>query len=267
MKTAIIVVGVVRELSNASSSWKILGDYYLFADEYERAPQSQIIKNKIILTDILAISKVKFQHISISKSEARSDWQGLTPVFNHFKKLLLAYKHIKNLGYEKFIIIRPDLFLEEQANDIVNNINVLPNNLAIEGVINLGEKRTKFKPSIDKDLLMCMDADTFEIIADFYNYLEINIKFLLENEFDVHTALAKYVIEQDLNIVNLYCRTVVLRDNSNYLFTSGTATFEKLQEAFHEWWKLNVDAGPLIHEKIKISKTGGGILKLRNISK
>ena len=274
MKTAVIVVGVVRELSNASSSWKILGDYYLFADEYERAPQSQIIKNKIILTDILAISKVKFQHISISKSENNIDWSSFTPLINLYKKLSSAYTHIKNKGYCNVLIIRPDLFIPDSTNDIINNISTTigPLTIGIDGTINPGDMRTRFRPSLDTDILMYMDLPTFKIIAEFYNFIEENIQFVLENKFDIHTLLGKYILERNINVKDIGCKSVILRNNTAHFFKDGTVTFEKLQEAMAEWWKLNVDPGSLlnkqsIYELIEISKANGGILKLRNISK
>jgi hypothetical protein len=274
MKTAVIVAGVVRELANASSSWKVSGDYYLFADEYEREPQTQKIKKKINLSEIHETSAVNFQYISISKSENNIDWSSFTPPINLYKKLSSAYTHIKNKRYCNVLIIRPDLFIPDSTNDIINNISTTIGSLTIgiDGNINPGDMRTRFRPSLDKDILMYMDLSTFKIIAEFYNFIEENIQFVLENKFDVHTLLGKYILERNINVKDIGCKSVILRNNTAHFFKDGTVTFEKLQKAFDEWWNHNIDPGISldklsIYELIERSKANGGILKLRNISK
>lgn len=257
MKTAVIVAGVIREFNNASSSWKINGDYYLFADEYVREAQSQVIKRKVDIFDINQQSNIRFKDIIIMNTEYNPDWAGFVPIVNLYKKLLFAYEHIKTMDYSKIIVIRPDLFIAEDSNTIINDIVIDPLSLSIQGVINQGDERTRFRPSIDKDTLMCMDLSTFKIIADFYYYIVDNIHYILANNFDIHTLLGKYVIEKKLNVKDLGVDTVVLRSNTDYLFKSGNATMENLKKEASNWWK---DIVPQINP----TNINGGILKLRN---
>jgi hypothetical protein len=264
MPAAIIVAGVVRELANASSSWKIAGDYYLFADEYIREPQSQKIIGRISITDITTQSKVEFRHISILAS---NDGAYITSIDNLYMKILSAYEHIKDLGYDKIVLIRPDLFMVDGSADVIDNLDIQPRHLAVRGVLNQGDSRTGFRPALDSDSLMCMDLQTFKVLAEFYNYMQTHKKFLLDNKFDVHTGLARYIIESDLIVQDIGCDYVVLRSNTDQLFRAGNVTVDLLNKARREWWDQNITGiTEEQHRRLKLiekSRATGGILKLR----
>jgi hypothetical protein len=67
--------------------------------------------------------------------------------------------------------------------------------------------------------------DTFKILSTFYDYYDKNYDWLHEQGYDVHTTLAKFLMESNVNVnddLSKIMNFVVLRDNAmDHFFQNG----------------------------------------------
>jgi hypothetical protein len=194
MKTAVIVSGIMREMDLAIPTWNINGDFFLFVqDTYQAArrlsEQQKIIKNIEPLSD-------KFKAICIvDKINTANDFN--ITVINQTWKWKVAYNLLKPYivkeGYDRFIFIRPDSYL-----NIYRNLDEL--------VIEPGVYYSTSKLLTDSNGLLFAnetwiagDVNLFEILSNFYDYVSTTSHVEISN---IHHGLATYLKKNNIHVTD-----------------------------------------------------------------
>jgi hypothetical protein len=208
MKTAIIVSGVVRNMVEASSSWKIDGDYFLIADEYmyKRRTLYPFGRFDEEFTNIIKKTKVSFSSITIPSINNIEMCDSLhnNSIINMLWKwkcsyyALKPYHDIKN--YDKFIIIRPDIYI-----NILDNFNFLNDFIVNPNTIHtIKDTHIVFKDNNNliwmNDIFLLFDINVFYEISKIYDFYVNNYLKIIENEFNIHTFLGMYFKNIGINI-------------------------------------------------------------------
>lgn len=247
-KTAVIVSGSLRQLVNASSSWQFDGDYFLIVDQDIQASQAgDVTGNSFdILKENLSNAHVKFVSTTVSIDNKMPEGFKLNSSANMIAKWRLALHQITayaHEGYERVIILRPDLYLRKKSPTLELDAAVLKNDV-IYSTVNITPKQGKLLPIMNDVLLIC-NMHTFTRFANelYWYYLE-NHKPLTELGYDVHAIMAKFVADRNFEVDNLldrYFQFTILRDNSTDMFEHGVLkesfSFTDLVKRGTEWWK------------------------------
>jgi len=249
-KIAIIVSGSLRNLINASSSWTIPGDYFLVVDEniYQTKNLDPVGNSLDIIRSNLENSHVKFNTVTICLNNQLPENMRHHPSVNMVNKWKLAYYNILPFhtinNYQKVILLRPDLYLHTKA-PIKNLVDVeLQDHFIYTTAYIFSEPRRNVE--IMNDVLLMFNMKTF---GDFVNgffayYLEHFAETLIENGYEIHSMLAKFIRQRDISvndILNNYFEFVILRNNSQDMFENGVLktqySFADLQLKAQEWWQ------------------------------
>jgi len=90
----------------------------------------------------------------------------------------------------------------------------------------------------------------FKLLAGFFDYYVEFYNDTILHKYDVHSLLARYLIERGITIDNLlerYLETVILRDNTTEMFTNGMLNINysvgDLRAKQYEWWAENINNG------------------------
>jgi len=261
MKTAIIVSGVIRNMINASSSWTFNGDYFLIADKniYNTQSRKKIRSVFNTIESDIENCNVDFMSIYIPLDNLNRtiflDQNiyheiDIHPTINMAWKWKLSYNIIqtyhKFFNYDKILILRPDIFINPlTSRDLIDNIVIRKNTIYSTKKIIL-EPDTK--KEIANDVFLLFDMDVFKKISYFYDYyIENYNSTLLIDGYDVHSLLAKFIIENDLNVSD-ECKDfmfTILRENvTDFMFENGKLKpeydFWQLYEKNAEWLKNNI---------------------------
>jgi hypothetical protein len=261
MSTAIVVSGLVRHIANAMGSWRFDGDYYLVTDDNVYNPHSRDIVGSAVatLSDTLLQSSIKFKGVYLQLDESvRIDPKYLAldpslpshPVVAMVWKWRCAYNLIKQQGkvYDRVLLLRPDLYIWYiQPESAFNNFHPAPS--TIHGTKGMFHDDQQNRPTMG-DVFLLFDMQVFEILAGFFDYFMANYDLMLHHRYDLHTLLAKYVIENNLvtdDKLLQYCLFTVLRSNSEHMFEHSRLkphhSFIELQQKQTQWWneRYNVD--------------------------
>jgi hypothetical protein len=248
MKTAVIVSGVVRYMVEASSSWKFDVDYYLIGDEYlhKRRVFEPFGKFQNEFTDIIQNTKVNFSQISIvSRTNiSENDWMQHDAVINMLWKWKCSYHIIKpyddTIQYDKFLIIRPDIYLSPNTdfnyiNDIVlddNTIHTMENT----HMVNRGDMEVVWM----NDIFLLFNRDVFFKISKIYDFYIKNYLEILEKKYDIHAFLGEYFKEENIIIkggISKFIDFIVLtEDICNDMFDNG---YLKSNYIYNDIWKYS----------------------------
>jgi len=259
--TAVIVSGVMRHLVNASSSWLIDADYYLITEDKIYNPQSTTLQENTtidVISSVIDKISVVFSSVNIllntkmmfSEQTLKSHPElvyhptiGMAFKWKYAYQLLEIVQSTKQ--YNKILLIRPDLYLTHRI-PIRTFDSQLPIPKHVHGVgplntdINSGYLSTT-------DICLMVDWEMFKLLAGFFDYYVQFYNDTIIHKYDVHSLLARYLIERGITIDDLlqrYLETVILRDNTTEMFTNGMLNIEysvkDLRSKQYEWWEERV---------------------------
>jgi hypothetical protein len=258
MTTAIIVSGVLRNMINASSSWKFPGDYFLHVDNNICRPHSKetIGYATDIIGDNIKNSAVDFVNVTIDFDNKmkflKRDLPEDVQIYNHPNinmawRWKYAFNYLKFFtevrNYDRVLLLRPDMWIFQKGplelyNDMIVEPNVIYSSarIGIDPVLNL--------PIMADTFILC-DLNTFEKLSKFCNYFIDNYNdTIFDNVHDTHTLLARFISEQGITVSSRLGEIfdfVVLRDNTNHMFEQGKLKSEygawDLSQKQEEWWK------------------------------
>jgi hypothetical protein len=257
MTTAIIVSGVLRNLVNASSSWKFPGDYFLHVDNNISLPQSKEIIGYAteVINDNIKNAAVDFINVTIDfsnkmkfvKKDLPEDIQIYShPNINMAWRWKYAYNYLKFFSevrhYDRVLLLRPDMWiLQNGPLELYNDMIVEPDVIYSSGDIGFD---TTWKLPIMADTFMLCDLNTFEKLSKFCDYFIEHYTDTLYRNYDTHSLLARFVSEQGITVSDRLGEIfdfVVLRDNTNHMFEQGKLRAEygawDLMQKKEEWWK------------------------------
>ena len=264
MKTAVIVAGVCRFTDISHKSWTMLpeADWYLSTWDISQKPYSTSATSSVN-----EIAKIKhlFHTVLISNYQdeyLNTEFQAYDRPFILLEKI---YKEIKDAGYKRIIYFRPDLMLFSldgySHNDFIVNDNTLRVLDCYDPDFWIQHHRREMQ-----DSFFVITWKSFELL--------VNSREKVAN-YSIHSSLYNFLENHQIQVVPLYnMRSVILRDNV-YEYKSDLS-WGTLTSAFSETYIKNNHVGKfpktielkinreLDYEKIKVSQTSGGILKLRD---
>jgi hypothetical protein len=263
-KTAIIVSGVFRNIINASSSWLIDADYYLITENKIYNPQSTTLQENTttsIISSVIDKLSVVFSSVNIllntkmmfSEQTLKSHPElvyhptiGMAFKWKYAYQLLEIVQPVQQ--YNKILLIRPDLYITHRT-PIRTFDNQLPVPSHLHGVGPLDTDINSGYLSAT-DVCLMVDWEMFELLAGFFDYYVEFYNDTILHKYDVHSLLARYLIERGITIDNLlerYLETVILRDNTTEMFTNGMLNINysvgDLRAKQYEWWAENINNG------------------------
>ena len=215
MKTAIIVSGVMREMDLAIPTWNIDGDFFLFVQDTFQDARRFSEQHKII-KDIEPLSD-KFKAIGIVTRLPTLDKFGST-LTNQTWKWKVAYNFLKPYidlnGYDRFIIIRPDSFLNIRRN--LNELDIQPLTYYTTSNMFTDELGLMFA----NDTWIACDLKVFEILSNFFDFVaELN------GQGNIHHILATYLQQHNIKVADdllLFGDSYQLRKEVRYMFEGNT---------------------------------------------
>lgn len=260
MSTAVIISGVLRHMINASSSWLVDADYYLITENKIYTPQStnlRPITSLNIINDTVDQSSVKFSAVNIlNNNEMMFSKQQLTrhPEFAYHPTINMAFKwkyafNILNSiqsakQYNKILLWRPDMYIRYQK-PLAQFAKRLPTPKHYHRIGPMHIDPVTKYPTVG-DTGVMVDWEMFKLLSEFFDYFLYYYEDALKNKFDVHSLLARYLIERAITIdgsLSEYLDYIILRDNTESMFKNGMLcpefSFEDLRDKQYQWWKEN----------------------------
>jgi hypothetical protein len=247
MTTAIIVSGALRFMRQASTTWKIPGDYFLVADKHTYVPQNSIPRGVVFTHDILDLLH-RFRSVTFTENLVNQDefyntaikmawkWKCAYSTFSLFNE---RYK------YDKVLIIRPDLYV----HNIDGNYD-LPQPTDYN-IFSLGDThiRSNGTPFVN-DMFLCITPSVFKILSGLYDYLIIRYKSIFISNFpnspDIHSLLFEYMLSNNITFVHTIenFHTTVIRETALDLFDEHGlkpgASYSDVSTAARVWWEKNI---------------------------
>jgi hypothetical protein len=227
--TAIIVSGALRELDNASPSWRFTGDLHLFTQRQYQPARTVTAQHDI--TGELANYTAYFSSVTVV------DQLEIThPNVNMAWKWQLAYQKLSALGYDKFIIIRPDLYFINLKD--ISELDFKPQVLYTTSDIVQDPMGYDFI----NDTWLAGDIGVFKIISDFYQYY-----LQRYTHSNVHHTLSQYIRDSGVSIdprLAEYASTLVLRPvHRNMLHKGQLLDKYTVNDLFSKGWEWNNGTG------------------------
>ena len=233
MKTAIIVSGIFREIENAIPTWNFDGDYFLFTQNTYQGPRSTDEEHSILPE--LEKYKDKFKAIVTLDRLIDVGYDFSTTLANQTWKWKIAYNflepYIQKYNYERFIIIRPDLFFHIYGN--LDEVKIEPNILHSTSAICTDGLGYLFA---NDTWLMC-DKDVFKLLSNFYDYIHPII-----TTSNIHQHLANYLNLNNITVtpelIN-HGQVFPLRREFDHMFENNKLkdkySVNDLYKAIQEW--------------------------------
>ncbi len=233
MRTAVIVAGALREMELCSKTWKFPfhADWHLITWSTTSFDRSGVFEP----ADLSAVHKsaVKFLSSHVYDRET----SGIEMMFSGNPKAVTwfwktAYELFGN-SYDRFVFIRPDLFLWSKAPFPANY------DPRVSGAAFHGTR----EPAWAHDQFFVVSADQLRILADVYNV--IRVKDTAYGENDVHNHLGELIEDGriEFNFTDLEAfHSFVARPNSRHL-SNEAITYELAREVnllTARWWNENV---------------------------
>lgn len=255
-KTAVIVSGALRHMAWASTSWHFKNaDYFLVVDEAVQAAQSQLVIDSAY-NQLQTTTQIKFISTTILGDNAATDYSLLptTPEHATNVSLKMAFKWTqawgairalhKLKGYDRVVMIRPDIFLWGDAAwpDIVENFAAEHN--TIHSVAGIGDDwHLDRNYPVMGDVLFLLGVETLKKLADFYFYFLNNYDLIKYHRHDIHSILPKFLTERGITVkgdLAPWLTFSVLRPNmADYFDEHGLRpgiSPSMLMDRQQEWW-------------------------------
>lgn len=231
--TAIIVSGVVRNMVEASSTWKFNGDYFLVGDEYIFERRSLLPQKKLVdeISQVLRKTNIEFSSVLIPSmcSVALKNENYHNPVINMLWKWKCAYNlvqpyHAKN-NYEKVLIIRPDVYIDYLKNvDLVDNFRVEEDTIHTTENTHV-ENLNGTEVTWMNDIFLLLDMNTFSKLSEMYDFYIENYQSISEKQYNVHTFFGEYFKSKSIAVkggIIEFLQFIVLSNSScKLMFEDG----------------------------------------------
>ena len=248
MSTAIIVSGVMRNMINASSSWRSLpGDFHLVIDRgiYKSQGRELVGYAADSLAYNLNNSSVEFKSINICTADEIKESHPklyLHPTIEMIWKWRYAYHLIQSYqleNYDKILLIRPDLYTQfvqpvSKLDDIILEDNYISSTSFIY---------TKNGSPHASDLFLYCNMQTFGVLSTLYEYA-------VEHSYtEIHSLFGQFLIDKKIKLDNKLSdviQNIVLRDDTtDHMFENGQLkhgySIRDLAEEKNKWdnriWK------------------------------
>ena len=227
--TAIIVSGALRELDNALPSWQFTGDLHLFTQrQYQPArtltAQHDITAELSEYTDYFSSVTVVDQ-LEITHPNVNMAW-----------KWQLAYQKLCTMGYDKFIIIRPDLYFINIKN--IAELDFKPGVLYTTTDIVQDALGNDFI----NDTWLAGDLSILGMLSGFYQYY-----LQCHTVYNVHQALSQYIRSMGVSIDPVlaeYAVTIPLRPVHRPMLNKGLLLDKyTVNDLFSKGWEWNNRTG------------------------
>ena len=234
MKTAIIVSGIFRHIEDAMLSWKFDGDYFLITQDTYQLPRATSEEHSILPE--LEKCKDKFKAI-IVLDKLMAEFEYSTTLINQTWKWKVIYNflqpYIEKYNYERFIIIRPDSYLNIFGN--FNELKIQSNLLHSTSAIAQDGMGYMFA----NDTFMVCGKDVLKVISNFYDYIEP-----ISTQGSIHEHLANYLNKNNITvtaeIIN-HAQTFQLRPGLEHMFENNKLkdkyVVNDLYKEIQEWKK------------------------------
>lgn len=234
MKTAIIVSGILRDIERAIPTWTFDGDYFLITQNTYQSPRG-IVAEHSILPD-LEKCKDKFKAILVV-DKLMEEFEYSTTLTNQTWKWKMAYHllqpYIEKYNYERFILIRPDSFLNIYGN--VEELRIEPNILHSTSAIAKDGMGYMFA----NDTWMIFGKEVFVLLSKFYDYIAP-----ICATKSIHEHLANYLNLHNITVtpeILNHGQTFQLRPSLDYMFENNKLkdkySVNDLYKAIWEWKK------------------------------
>lgn len=249
MKTAVIIAGVCRHCKISAPSWNLpfSADYFLATWNVSQSAYSpDLIPN----TELEHLKHINFKQIFLEDyihyhTNHRGHHAGRT-----FYLYNLVYRSIKNQGYERVILFRPDLYLHPIKID-ANDFNVKENSGLILGM-HEPEHWVDHNSKEMEDEFFCFDWIAFEKFANFW-------PSILQRGRNIHYILYDFIHNSGINLDLLKnYRSVIIRQSAEeYVNQGNEITYDMLLSKFMETYKSKNHLGKFVknfnYENINIS--------------
>lgn len=280
MKTAIVVNGICRQTLVASLSWNIFpfeADWYLSTWDYTQETYFlELTPSKKEIDNIRHL----FKHIEINDYEEYFTTYiingRVNPMFRSFKLLDSIRNVILSQGYERVIVFRPDLYLDNVETLNENDFDVSNNTVRILGS-HAPEDYYNVLTQKSDDLFFAMPIHIFEKYADLNFVKDLNRKFKYSGDIHKFTYHFFTSLANKVEPITKMKSTLVRREAEDYYIQHNEINFDKIADIFMQvyinkdlkgigkFWnqfnKIVIQIPDM--EKIRLSQESGGILKLR----
>lgn len=232
MKTAIIVSGIFRGIEKSMPTWKFDGDYFLITQNTYQHPRETSTEHSILSE--LEKCKDKFKAILVV-DRLIEEFEYSTTLTNQTWKWKMAYNllqpYIEKYNYQRFIIIRPDSYLDIYGD--LNQLKIEPNVLHSTSEIIKDSMGYIFA----NDTWMICGKDIFELLSKFYDYIQP-----ICATKSIHEHLANYLNLHNVTVtseIHTYAQSAPLRPGLDYMFENNKLkdkySVNDLYKAIQEW--------------------------------
>jgi hypothetical protein len=258
MTSAVIVSGVLREMTNAAASWQFKGDYFLHVDNNIVTPQSFDIIGSASETINHEIKNCSINFVSVTIDTDTSKkytpeqilkyhWIERHAMLNMTWRWKSAFQQIKLYNkvnnYTKVLILRPDIYVHAHAPwDEYENLIPEDNVVYALAPIVPGDVDWRGYPTMG-DVMLMANMATMEKFVQIYDFLLEHYEDTLYRNYDIHSIMARFVIENNIRVsgrLGELFSFAALRDNTRDMFENGRLkeqyAFVELQKKQHEWW-------------------------------
>ncbi len=140
--------------------------------------------------------------------------------------------------YNKILLLRPDLYL-----DFVTPLSEFAECLPIPNHYHSCAEIDVTHPRVG-DTCVMVDWEMFGVLSKFFDYYVMHYQDSLTCGFDIHSLLARYLIERDVAFsgsLGQYLTFAILRDNTTEMFKDGKLepnySINDLKTSQNQWWK------------------------------
>lgn len=234
MKTAIIVSGIFRQIDNAMPTWTFAGDYFLITQDTYQPPRATAEEYSILPE--LTKCKDKFKAV-IVLDKLMAEFEYSTTLINQTWKWKVIYNllqpYMEKYNYERFIIIRPDSYLN--IFDNFNELKIESNLLHSTSVICRDSMGFMFA----NDTFMVCGKDVLKVISNFYDYVEpISAYGSIHEHFADYLNLNNIIVTSE---ILSYAQTFQLRPGLEHMFENNKLkdkyVVNDLYKEIQEWKK------------------------------
>jgi hypothetical protein len=166
------------------------------------------------------------------------------PTINMAFKWKWAYAVLSSVQdtrkYNKIVLLRPYLYLDFlKPLSELDEFLPMPNHYHSLAGLNTSTKYVSIG-----DACVMVDWEMFGVLSNFFDYYVINFRDSLTYQHDIHSLLARYLIERNVifnDSLSQYLQFVILRDNTKEMFKDGKLEsnhkFHDLANAQNIWWQ------------------------------
>lgn len=242
MKTAIVLVGALRNFTIPAQSWHVLGDADYFVVSWDKSPDSQFSEVCSNTYETLAAFPHPIKAALISNLDSfKQKYSSNHHIDINFLCMLYNWSLVKTLPnimtYDRIFIMRPDLYIHETFSHLgaIRNMALIPDKI----LLNVSDDE------IATDELLIAGPQSLGIFQNLFNDCLIDLGFsftkVVEHKF-LYSSMTKYpeLIKSNVFtnvIIGTICRSGY---NKAWEVESNTIkTFYRLLNYSYKWWNIN----------------------------